>query len=117
MRDLNTNNNLMVLTVPELISILKSVLIDRLDIDLDELDITVIYKYSNNRLHITLDTDILRQKSRYEYIQFVQDVKRAIDPFIFTVNTAIDVNILINKLFSGFEFYQIDEDMNIKIYY
>lgn len=117
MRELNINNNIVVLTVPELISILKSVLIDRLDIDLDELDITVIYKYTNNRLHITLDADILRNKSRYQYIQFIQDVKKVIDPFIFTVNTAIDVNILINKLFSGFDYYQIDEDMMIKIYY
>ena len=118
MRELNVNNEAIVtLTVPELISILKDVLIDRRNIDLDALNITVIYKYSNNRLHITLDADLLRQRSKFEYIQLVQDIKRVIDPYIFTVNTAIDVNILINKLFSGFDYYQITEDMTIKIFY
>ena len=118
MRELNISNEAVVtLTVPELISILKSVLIDRRNVDLDELNITVIYKYSNNRLHITLDTDLLRQQSRYAYLEFIQDMKKVIDPYIFTVNTAIDVNILINKLFSGFNYYQIDENMTIKIFY
>lgn len=118
MRELTINNNAVItLTVPELMSILKSVLIDRRNIDLDELGITIIYKYTNNRLHITLDADLLRQKSRYAYLEFIQDVKKAIDPYIFTVNTALDINILINKLFSGFDYYQINEDMIIKIYY
>lgn len=118
MRELTINNNAVItLTVPELMSILKSVLIDRRNIDLDELGITIIYKYTNNRLHITLDADLLRQKSRYAYLEFIQDVKKVIDPYIFTVNTALDINILINKLFSGFDYYQINEDMIIKIYY
>jgi hypothetical protein len=118
MRELNMNNEAVVsLTVPELISILKSVLIDRRNVDLDELNVTVIYKYSNDRLHITLDADLLRQKSKYAYLEFINDVKKAIDPYIFTVNTAVDVNILINKLFSGFDYYTIDENMIIKIYY
>ena len=79
MRELNINNEAVVsLTVPELISILKSVLIDRRNIDLDELNVTVIYKYSNNRLHITLDADLLRQKSRSAYLEFVQGIKKVI---------------------------------------
>lgn len=105
------------LTVPELISILKSVLIDRLNVDLDELDVSVIYKYINNRLIMTLDTELLRNKSVSQYLQFVQDVKRVFGSYIFTVNTAIDVNILINKLFAGYEYYRINENMTIEIYY
>ena len=105
------------LTVPELISILKSVLMDRLNVDLDKLDINVIYKYINNRLMITLDTEVLRNKSASQYLQFIQDMKRVFGPYIFTVNTAIDVNILINKLFAGYEYYRINENMTIEIYY
>lgn len=105
------------LTVPELISILKSVLMDRLNIDLDELNVSVIYKYINNRLIMTLDADLLRDKSVSQYLQFVQDVKKVFGSYIFTVNTAIDVNILINKLFAGYEYYRINENMTIEIYY
>jgi hypothetical protein len=105
------------LTVPELISILKSVLMDRLNVDLDKLDINVIYKYINNRLMITLDTEVLRDKSASQYLQFIQDMKRVFGPYIFTVNTAIDVNILINKLFAGYEYYRINENTTIEIYY
>ena len=118
MRELNINNQPVVtLTVPELISILKAVLMDRLNLDLDDLDVTVIYKYTNNRLHITLDAELLRNKSLGLYVQFTKDIKRAIDPYIFIVNTAIDTNILINKLFSGYSYYRINEDMTIEIYY
>ena len=105
------------LTVPELISILKSVLMDRLKVDLDQIDVSVIYKYINKRLIMTLDTDLLRNKSVSQYLQFVQDVKRVFGSYIFTVNTAIDVNILINKLFAGYEYYRINENMIIEIYY
>ena len=105
------------LTVPELISILKSVLMDRLNINLDELNVSVIYKYINNRLIMTLDADLLRDKSVSQYLQFVQDVKKVFGSYIFTVNTAIDVNILINKLFAGYEYYRINENMTIEIYY
>lgn len=119
MRELNINNTeaTVSLTISELITVFKSVLIDRLDIDLDKLDVTVLAKYSNNRLHMTLDADLLRERNRFQYIQFVQDIKRAFDPYIFTVNTAIDTNILINKLFSGFDYYRINEDMTVEIYY
>lgn len=119
MRELNINNTeaTIVLTVTELISIFKVVLIDRLNIDLDELDVIVLTKYFNNRLYMTLDADLLREKNRFEYFQLIQDIKRAFDPYIFTVNTAIDTNILINKLFSGFDYYRINEDMTIEIYY
>ena len=105
------------LTVPELISILKSILMDRLNVDLDELDVNVIYKYINNRLIITLDTELLRNKSISLYLQFIKDVKRVFGPYIFTVNTAIETNILINKLFAGYDHYIIHEDMIIEIYY
>ncbi len=119
MRELNVNesNATIVLSASELISILKSVLIDRLNIDLDKLEITVLYKYLNNRLYITLDTELLRNKSMVYYAQFVHDMKKKFDPYIFTVNTAIDINILINKLFAGYSFYKINEDMAIEIYY
>ena len=105
------------LTAPELISILKAVLMDRLDIDLDKLDVNVIVKYSNNRLHITLGADLLRRTNILQYVQLVQDMKKFFGPSIFTVSTAIETNILINKLFAGFEYYRINEDMTIEIYY
>ena len=111
------NETVVKLTVSELISILKSVVLDKLNLDLDDLDISVISKFSNNRLHMTLDTELLRDKSVSEYLQFVQDMKRIFSPYIFTVNTAIDSNILINKLFAGYDYYRINEDMTIEIYY
>ena len=111
------NETVVKLTVSELISILKSVVLDRLNLDLDDLDISVISKFSNNRLHMTLDTELLRDKSISEYLQFVQDIKRIFGPYIFIVNTAIDSNILINKLFAGYDYYRINEDMTIEIYY
>lgn len=119
MREFTLNNSeaTVVLSVTDLISILKAILMDHLNIDLDELEVTVLAKYSNNRLHMTLDTESLREKSMYEYIQLVQDIKRIFGPYIFTVNTAIDTNILINKLFAGYDYYRINEDMNIEIYY
>lgn len=119
MREFTLNNSeaTVVLSVTDLISILKAILMDHLNIDLDELEVTVLAKYSNNRLHMTLDTESLREKSMYEYIQLVQDIKRIFGSYIFTVNTAIDTNILINKLFAGYDYYRINEDMNIEIYY
>lgn len=118
MRNFNTNTNTtIVLTVSELISILKSVLIDRLDIDLDDLNVTVLAKYSNNRLHMTLCADLLRETNILQYVQLIQDMKKFFGPYIFTVSTAIETNILINKLFAGYEFYRINEDMTIEINY
>ena len=119
MRDININNTnaTIVITVPELISILKSVLIDRINVDLDELNVIVLAKYSNNRLHITLDADSLRRESMSQYYQLIQNVKRIFSPYIFTVGTAIETNILINKLFAGFDYYKINQDMTIEIYY
>lgn len=111
------SNATLVLSISELISILKSVLIDKLNIDLDELDVSVIAKYSNNRLHMAFDADLLRRKALVDYIQFIEDIKKVFSPYIFTINTAIDVNILINKLFSGFDYYKINTDMSIEIYY
>ena len=113
----NNSDATLVLEITDLISILKSVLIDSLNVDLDELEVNVIAKYSNNRLHMTFDTELLKRKSFSEYIQFVDDVKKVFGPFIFTVNTAIETNILINKLFAGYEFYRINEDMSLEIYY
>ncbi len=107
----------LVLTMPELISILKSVLIDTLNIDLDELGVNVLAKYSNNRIHMTLDAELLRHNSVSKYIQFINDIKRALGPYIFTVNTAIDFNILINRLFSGYNCYTVNKDMITEIYY
>lgn len=119
MREFTFNNSeaTIVLSITELISILKAVLMDHLNIDLDELEVTVLAKYSDNRLYMTLDTELLREKSMYEYIQLVQDIKRIFSPYIFVVNTAIDTNILINKLFAGYDYYRINEDMSIEIYY
>ncbi len=118
MLELNTNKEaLKVVTITEFISIFKNVLINQLDMDLDELNVTVIAKYSNNRLHMTLDTDILKRNNFLQYIQFVQLMKKIFDPFIFTVNTALDVNILINKLFLDFEYYRVNSDMSIELYY
>ena len=118
MREFNMNTNTtIVLTVSELISILKSVLIDRLDIDLDDLNVTVLAKYSNNRLHMTLCTDLLRQANILQYVQLIQNMKKFFGPSIFTVSTAIETNILINKLFAGYDFYRINEDMTIEINY
>ena len=54
----------LVLTTIEIISIFKSVLIDCANIDLDELEVYPIIKYSNNRLHITLDMDLLRTRRK-----------------------------------------------------
>ena len=118
MREFNMNTNTtIVLTVSELISILKSVLIDRLDIDLDDLNVTVLAKYSNNRLHMTLCADLLRKTNILQYTQLIQDMKKFFGPSIFTVSTAIETNILINKLFAGYDFYRINEDMTIEINY
>lgn len=118
MREFNMNTNAtIVLTVSELISILKSVLIDRLDIDLDDLNVTVLAKYSNNRLHMTLCADLLRETNMLQYVQLIQDMKKIFGPYIFTVSTAIETNILINKLFAGYDFYRINEDMTIEINY
>lgn len=118
MREFNMNTNTtIVLTISELISILKSVLIDRLDIDLDDLNVTVLAKYSNNRLHMTLCADLLRQTNILQYVQLIQDMKKFFGPSIFTVSTAIETNILINKLFAGYDFYRINEDMTIEINY
>ena len=118
MREFNMNTNTtIVLTVSELISILKSVLIDRLDIDLDDLNVTVLAKYSNNRLHMTLCADLLRKTNILQYVQLIQDMKKFFGPSIFTVSTAIETNILINKLFAGYDFYRINEDMTIEINY
>lgn len=105
------------LTATEIISIFKSVLIDSANIDLDKLGVYTIIKYFNNRLHITLDMDELRNKNSYLYYETVHIIKRLFSPYIFTVNTALDVNILINKLFSGYEYYKINEDATIEIYY
>lgn len=107
----------LVLTTIEIISIFKSVLIDCANIDLDELEVYPITKYSNNRLHITLDMDLLRENSAYLYYDTIQIIKKIFSPYIFTVNTALDINILINKLFTGYEYYRINEDMTIEIYY
>lgn len=120
MRELETNfksDATLVLTMPELISILKSVLIDGLDIDLDKLGVNVLVKYSNNRIHMTLDAESIRDNSVFEYIQFINDVKRVLSPYIFTVYTAIDFNVLINSLFSGYDYYTVNKDMIVKIYY
>lgn len=106
-----------VLTVSELISVFKNVLIDSIGLDLDELNIIPIVKFSNNRLHLTLDADSLRDISCYKYFSFIENIKRVFGPYIFTVNTAIETNILINSLFSGFDYYRINEDMTIEIYY
>ena len=117
MQELIRNEFMISLTIPELISILKSVLIDRINVNLDELDINVISKYINNMLYMTFDTEQLREESEYKYIQFVQDVKRVFGPYIFTVNTQMETNILINNLFAGYDHYETYEDMTIKIYY
>lgn len=120
MRDINVckdSNATVVLSASELISVFKSVLISYTDIDLDELGVYTLIKYSNNRLHITLDTELLRETNPCSYIDMVQNIKKVFSPYIFTVNTAIDVNILINELFSGYELYRINEDMTIEIYY
>ena len=119
MRELTINNEsnaTVTLTMPELISILKSVLIDDLNIDLDELGVNVIVKYYN-KVHMTLDAEILRHKGISNYIQFINDVKKVFGPFIFTINTAIDFNVLINRLFAGYDYYTVNKDMNIEIYY
>lgn len=105
------------LTMPELISILKSVLIDNLNIDLDELGVNVLVKQFNNRIHMTLDAELIRHDSVSKYIQFINDVKRVLGPYIFAVNTAIDFNVLINRLFSGYDYYTVNKDMIIEIYY
>lgn len=107
----------LVLTMPELISILKSVLIDSLYIDLDELGVNVLVRYSNNRIHMTLDAELLRHESVFKYAQFINDIKRVLGPYIFTVNTAIDFNMLINRLFSGYNCYTVNKDMIVEIYY
>jgi hypothetical protein len=119
MRDLSIEviEPTLVLTATEIISIFKSVLIECADIDLDKLEVYSIIKYSNNRLHITLDMDLLRENSAYLYYDTIQIIKKMFSPYIFTVNTALDVNILINKLFTGYEYYRINEDMTIEIYY
>jgi hypothetical protein len=120
MRDINVckdSNATVVLSASELISVFKSVLISYTGIDLDELGVYTIIKYSNNRLHITLDTELLRETNPYSYIDMIQNIKKVFSPYIFTVNTAIDVNILINELFSGYDLYRINEDMTIEIYY
>lgn len=110
-------NATLVLTMPELISILKNVLVDRINIDLDKLEVNVLAKYTNNRLHMTLDAELIRRKDILAYMQFIDDVKKVFGPYIFTVNTAIETNILINKLFAGFDYYVIKEDMTIELYY
>lgn len=120
MRELEMNlksEATLVLTMPELISILKSVLIDSLNIDLDELGVNVLVKYSNNRVHMTLDAELIRHNSISKYVQFINDIKRVLGPYIFTVNTAIDFNVLINSLFSGYDCYTVNKDMIIEIYY
>jgi hypothetical protein len=120
MREYNIENNsdaTLVLEITDLISILKSVLIDNLNLDLDKLEVNVIAKYSNNRLHMALGADLLRRTDMFQYIQMIQDMKKFFGPSIFTVSTAIDSNILINKLFTGYEFYRINEDMSLEIYY
>jgi hypothetical protein len=120
LRDINVckdSNATVVLSASELISVFKSVLISYTGIDLDELGVYTIIKYSNNRLHITLDTELLRETNPYSYIDMIQNIKKVFSPYIFTVNTAIDVNILINELFSGYDLYRINEDMTIEIYY
>lgn len=105
------------LTISEFISVFKSVLIDSLNIDLDILEVTVVAKYSNNRLHMALDTELLRESSTTSYLYLIQDIKRVFGPHIFTLGTSIDTNILINKIFSGYDCYRINEDMTIEIYY
>ena len=105
------------LTALELMSIFKSVLLENLNIDLDKLNVISLIKYSNNRLHITLDTEELRNTNPVLYLDMIHNIKKIFSPYIFTVNTAIDVNILINKLFSGYDYYSINEDMIIEIYY
>ena len=120
MREYNIENNsdaTLVLEITDLISILKSVLIDNLNLDLDKLEVSVIAKYSNNRLHMALGADLLKRTDILQYVQMIQDMKKFFGPSIFTVSTAIEPNILINKLFAGYEFYRINEDMSLEIYY
>lgn len=120
MREFNmegTSNAIISLTALELMSVFKSVLREETNIDLDLLGVFTLIKYSNNRLCITLDTEELRENRPCFYLDMIHNIKKIFSPYIFTVNTAIDINILINKLFSGYEYYTINEDMTIKIYY
>jgi hypothetical protein len=111
------SNAIISLTALELISVFKSVLKEETNIDLDTLGVFALVKYSNNRLCITLDTEELRENRPCFYLDMIHNIKKVFSPYIFTVNTAIDINILINKLFSGYEYYTINKDMTIKIYY
>ena len=118
MRELNIINEPTVkLNVTDLISIFKAILIDSLNVDLDILEVTVVAKYSNNRLHMVLDTELLREKSMTAYLYLIQDIKRIFGPHIFALGTSIDTNVLINKVFSGYEYYKVNTDMSLEIYY
>lgn len=120
MRELNIINldePTVKLNISDLISIFKTVLIDSLNVDLDILEVTVIAKYSNNRLHMALDTELLREKSMTSYLYLIQDIKRIFGPHIFILGTSIDTNVLINKIFSGYERYKVNTDMSLEIYY
>ena len=118
MNELNIINEPTIkLEVTELISIFKSILIDSLKIDLDILEVTVVVKYSNNRLHMVLDTELLREKSMTSYLYLIQDIKRIFGPGIFILGSSIDTNILINKIFSGYDYYRINSDMSLELYY
>lgn len=118
MKELNIMNEpTVILNISDLISIFKSILIDSLNVNLDILEVTVVVKYLNNRLHMVLDTELLREKSMTSYLYLIQDIKRVFGPDIFILGASIDTNVLINKIFSGYNFYRINQDMSLEIYY
>lgn len=118
MKELNIiNEPTVVLSITDLISIFKTVLNDSLGINLDILEVTILAKYSNNRLHMVLDTELLREKSVASYLYLIQDIKRIFGPDIFVLGSSIDTNVLINKIFSGYDYYKINTDMSLELYY
>ena len=66
---------------------------------------------------MVLDTELLREKSIASYLYLIQDIKRIFGPDIFILGASIDTNVLINKIFSGYDYYKINTDMSLELYY
>ena len=99
----------------ELVSFFKNYVRTNLDIDLDELEVLVIF--DNRSKRIVLDTEYLENNDREELFLLIDEFKYHFGKNIFEIRAALNTQVLLRKLISACESYKFNVDGSIDIEY
>ncbi len=99
----------------EIVSLFREYIKDNLDIDLNMLNVLIIFDIKHKKL--ILDTEELEENDINELIYLQDEFKHYFGKSIFDIRCSINTNVLFRRLLGDYNEYKWNEDGSINIEY